>query len=46
MRLVPGWLVELVADGSLTRLVNSGEQAGLLQAVRVLEEVAGRAGVR
>lgn len=39
------WLVELVADGSLTKLINQGEQARLGQAVRVLEYVAGRAGV-
>jgi uncharacterized protein (TIGR02679 family) len=39
------WLAELARDGSLTKLVNQGEQARLGQAVRVLEHLAGRAGV-
>jgi uncharacterized protein (TIGR02679 family) len=38
------WLAELARDGSLTRLVNQGEQARLGQAVRVLEYLVGRAG--
>jgi uncharacterized protein (TIGR02679 family) len=38
------WLAELARDGSLTRLVNQGEQARLGQAVRVLEYLAGSAG--
>ena len=38
------WLAELSADGSLTRLVNQGEQARLTLAVRVLEYLEGRAG--
>ena len=37
------WLAEVVRDGSLTKLVNSGEQAQLAQAVRVLEQL-GRSG--
>jgi uncharacterized protein (TIGR02679 family) len=39
------WLAEIAADGSLTKLVNQGEQAAVGQAVRVLEYLAGRAGV-
>jgi uncharacterized protein (TIGR02679 family) len=38
------WLAEIVRDGSLTKLINQGEQARLAQAVRVLEHLAGRAG--
>jgi uncharacterized protein (TIGR02679 family) len=38
------WLAELARDGSLTKLVNQGEQARLGQAARVLEYLAGRAG--
>jgi uncharacterized protein (TIGR02679 family) len=38
------WLTELSADGSLTKLVNLGEQARLAQAVRVLEYLDARAG--
>jgi uncharacterized protein (TIGR02679 family) len=38
------WLAEIGQDGSLTKLVNTGEQARLGQAVRVLEDLAGRAG--
>ena len=38
------WLAELSADGSLTKLVNQGEQARLTLAVRVLEYLDGRAG--
>ena len=38
------WLDELVRDGSLTRLIRQGEQALLGQAVRVLEDLARRAG--
>jgi uncharacterized protein (TIGR02679 family) len=38
------WLTEILRDGSLTRLINQGEQARLGQAVRVLEYLAGRAG--
>jgi uncharacterized protein (TIGR02679 family) len=38
------WLAEVVRDGSLTKLINQGEQARLAQAVRVLEHLAGRAG--
>jgi len=37
------WLAEIGQDGSLTKLVNTGEQARLGQAVRVLEDLAGRA---
>lgn len=36
------WLTELVRDGSLTKLINQGEQARFGQAVRVLEHMAGR----
>jgi uncharacterized protein (TIGR02679 family) len=39
------WLAEIAADGTLTRLIGQGEQARLGQAVRVLEHLAGRAGV-
>jgi uncharacterized protein (TIGR02679 family) len=39
------WLAEIAHDGSLTKLVNQGEQARLGQAVRVLEYLAGRPGV-
>jgi uncharacterized protein (TIGR02679 family) len=38
------WLAEIGRDGSLTKLVNQGEQARLGQAVRVLEYLAGRQG--
>jgi uncharacterized protein (TIGR02679 family) len=38
------WLAEIAADGTLTRLIGQGEQARLGQAVRVLENLAGRAG--
>lgn len=38
------WLAQIAADGSLTRLVNQGEQARLRQAVRVLEYLAARGG--
>jgi uncharacterized protein (TIGR02679 family) len=38
------WLAEIAADGSLTKLINQGEQERLAQAVRVLEHLAGRAG--
>jgi uncharacterized protein (TIGR02679 family) len=38
------WLAEITADGTLTKLINQGEQARLGQAVRVLERLAGRAG--
>ncbi len=38
------WLAHIAADGSLTRLVNQGEQARLRQAVRVLEYLAARGG--
>jgi uncharacterized protein (TIGR02679 family) len=38
------WLAEISADGSLTRLVNQGEQPRLAQAVRVLEYLDRRAG--
>jgi uncharacterized protein (TIGR02679 family) len=38
------WLEELAADGSLTRLIGQGQQALLGQAVRVLEDLARRAG--
>jgi uncharacterized protein (TIGR02679 family) len=37
------WLAVLDRDGSLTKLVNQGEQARLGQAVRVLEYLDGRA---
>jgi uncharacterized protein (TIGR02679 family) len=36
------WLAELGRDGTLTKLINAGEQARLGQAVRVLEYLAGR----
>jgi uncharacterized protein (TIGR02679 family) len=36
------WLTELGRDGSLTKLINQGEQARFGQAVRVLEHLAGR----
>jgi len=36
------WLAEIGQDGTLTKLVNAGEQARLGQAVRVLEYLAGR----
>jgi uncharacterized protein (TIGR02679 family) len=36
------WLDEIGRDGSLTKLINQGEQARLGQAVRVLEDLAGR----
>jgi len=36
------WLAEIGRDGSLTKLINQGEQARLGQAVRVLEHLAGR----
>ena len=39
------WLTEITRDGSLTKLIRAGEQARLGQAVRVLEYLAGRAGV-
>jgi uncharacterized protein (TIGR02679 family) len=38
------WLAENLRDGSLTKLINQGEQARLGQAIRVLEYLAGRAG--
>jgi uncharacterized protein (TIGR02679 family) len=38
------WLAEMARDGTLTRLINQGEQVRLAQAVRVLEHLAGRAG--
>lgn len=38
------WLAEIVRDGSLTKLINQGEQARLAQAVRVLEHLAWRVG--
>jgi len=38
------WLAEIAADGTLTRLVGQGDQARLLQAARVLENLAARAG--
>ena len=38
------WLAELARDGSLTKLVNQGEQTRLGQAVRVLEYLGGPAG--
>jgi uncharacterized protein (TIGR02679 family) len=36
------WLAEIVRDGSLTKLINQGEQVQLTKAVRVLEHLAGR----
>jgi len=38
------WLADIAGDGSLTKLINQGEQARIGQAVRVLEYLAGRAG--
>jgi uncharacterized protein (TIGR02679 family) len=38
------WLAETVRDGSLTKLINQGEQTRLEQSVRVLEHLDGRAG--
>ena len=38
------WLAEVWRDGSLTKLINQGEQARLAQAVRVLEHLAARVG--
>jgi uncharacterized protein (TIGR02679 family) len=38
------WLAQISVDGTLTRLINTGEQARLAQAVRALEYVAGRVG--
>jgi uncharacterized protein (TIGR02679 family) len=38
------WLAEIAVDGSLTKLINQGEQERLAQAVRVLEHLTGRAG--
>jgi uncharacterized protein (TIGR02679 family) len=38
------WLAEIAGDGTLTRLINQGEQARLGQAIRVLERLAARAG--
>lgn len=40
------WIAELAADGSLTRLVNTGETGQLRQAVRVLEWVEQRIELR
>jgi uncharacterized protein (TIGR02679 family) len=40
------WIAELAADGSLTRLVNTGETGQLRQAARVLEWVEQRSEVR
>ena len=40
------WIAELAADGSLTRLVNTGEARQLRQAVRVLEWVEQRIELR
>jgi uncharacterized protein (TIGR02679 family) len=39
------WLAEIGRDGTLTKLINQGEQARLGQAVRVLENLAGRTDV-
>jgi uncharacterized protein (TIGR02679 family) len=39
------WLGAIARDGTLTKLVNSGEQPRVAQAVRVLEYLAARAGV-
>lgn len=38
------WLAALERDGTLTRLVNAGEQARVGEAVRVLERLAARGG--
>ena len=38
------WLAALERDGTLTRLVNAGEQARVGEAVRVLEHLAARGG--
>ena len=38
------WLAEIRRDGSLTKLINQGEQARLAMAIRVLEYLAGRQG--
>ncbi len=38
------WLAEITADGTLTRLVNHGEQVRVAQAVHVLEYLAARGG--
>jgi uncharacterized protein (TIGR02679 family) len=38
------WLAGIARDGSLTKLINTGEQARIGQAVQVLESLAGRAG--
>ncbi|HET9898206.1 MAG TPA: TIGR02679 family protein [Streptosporangiaceae bacterium] len=38
------WLVQVAADGTLTRLINTDEQARFTQAVRVLEYLANRTG--
>ncbi len=38
------WLAQAADDGTLTRLINHGEQARFAQAVRVLEHLASRAG--
>jgi uncharacterized protein (TIGR02679 family) len=38
------WLAEIVADGTLTKLIGQGEQARLGQAVRALEHLARRVG--
>ena len=40
------WLAELAADGSLTRLVNTGEAAQMRQATRVLEWIERRTELR
>jgi uncharacterized protein (TIGR02679 family) len=39
------WLTEIGRDGTLTKLINTGEQARLGQAIRVLEYLAGRTDV-
>jgi uncharacterized protein (TIGR02679 family) len=39
------WLAEIGRDGTLTKLINTGEQARLGQAIRVLEYLAGRTDV-
>jgi uncharacterized protein (TIGR02679 family) len=38
------WLAQISVDGTLTKMINIGEQARLGQAVRVLEYLAGLAG--
>lgn len=38
------WLAAIERDGTLTKLVNAGEQARVADAVRVLQELAGRNG--